>query len=132
MPRARKTQSGAKAQSVPDSVPGVRYGEGVEQQQLAQAMPTPDMQDGGAPAAAGPQPLDPSMLGGLMGNAPVGALRASASPDEPITAGLASGPGPGREAMYNAKPSPLGRTLQQLANMTGDPVFSELARKAGI
>ena len=40
MPRKRKTLSGDAAQEI-KSVPGQRYGEGVAQQQMQQAMPAP-------------------------------------------------------------------------------------------
>lgn len=140
MPRKRKTQSGADAQSVPDSVPGVRYGEGVEHQQLAAALPPADMRNtppaaalGPAPAGAvPPTPSDPAMLAKLMAGTPMGALRGTAAPDEPVTAGLASGPGPGPEALRRGPASPLGKTLLELSRSTGDPIFAELARKAGI
>lgn len=137
MPRKRKTQSGAPAQSVPDSVPGVRYGEGVEHQQLAQTLPPADARaaspTAGAPAPA-PAPAMPMSPGDVMAglqDAPLGMLTSTQRPKEPITAGLATGPGPGPSALRKGT-TPLARTLANLAERTGNEQYAILARKAGL
>jgi hypothetical protein len=56
--------------------------------------------------------------------------RPTGRPNEPITAGLSSGPGPGPEAMQVRMGSPVGEAWRKLSATTGDPFFAELARKA--
>lgn len=75
--------------------------------------------------------MDPAVLGQLMQGAPIGGLRSTARPDEPVTAGIPTGPGPG-PSMSARKMSPLARTMQELYNATGDRTFLDLARKAGL
>ena len=137
MPRKRKTQSGAPAQGTPQSVPGVRYGEGVEHQQLAQALPPADMRDmapQGSPDAANSAPqgaASPEQVMASLSSAPLGMLTATQRPNEPITAGLRDGPGVGPEALHRGT-TPLGRTLANLAARTGNENYALLARKAGL
>lgn len=143
MPRKRKTPSGEVAQTPPKSVPGVRYGEGVQQQAMASAMPavdrmaTPPMTGAapGPPTGAAPPPggapIDIAGAMASLGQAPVGGLLASSFPDEPVTAGLPTGPGPGPEAVRPGR-SPLARTLENLYRASGDPVFYNMAKKAGL
>lgn len=75
--------------------------------------------------------MDPAVLGQLMQGAPVGALRGTARPGEPVTAGLPTGPGPGPAPTAPGYVTPLARTLVELYQATGDPTFMRLARKAG-
>lgn len=137
MPRKRKTSTGQPAQAVPDSVPGVRYGEGVEHQQLSEALPPVDARATGSlpPTAGGgvtpPSAPNPDVLANFMQSAPMGALRGTSSPDEPVTAGLPNSPGAGPSALTGRR-SPLAKTLHGLAQATGDSTFAELARKAGM
>lgn len=132
MPRGKKrtTQSGEDAQNI-ESVPGQRYGEGVEQQAMQRAMPAPDMSAStpNAPTAAAPgpppEPVDPAQL---LGSAPIGLLSGGTQlPGQPLTAGLSSGPGVGPEALGGLRPrTPLSRTIHALLDATGDPVFQRL------
>lgn len=49
-------------------------------------------------------------------------------PNEPITAGMASGPGPGPEVLRNG--DRVARTFRMLAELTGDATFSQLYEQA--
>lgn len=51
-------------------------------------------------------------------------------PNEPITAGLSRGPGPGPEALGLTNGSPTGDLFRRLSAATGDPFFADLAAKA--
>ena len=141
MPRTRRTLSGAPAQSGPP-VAGQTYGNGADQQQLAQALPTPNMQAATpnqaqaapSPPVAAQPPYDhqaalaaASQLSNQTGLLQTGTER----PNEPITAGLTRGPGPGPEAMAMTQGSPVGDMLRRLSASTGDPMFADLARQAG-
>lgn len=137
MPRRRKTQTGADAQDI-WSVPGRRYGEGVELQALQQSAPAPQVPQPGAgaptPTAASPAPVAapaPVDVGALLSAAPLGLLSTGTQrPDEPVTAGLSTGPGPGPGMLSTTVSTPLGRTLRMLAERTGDRVFQELLDRA--
>ena len=138
MPRQRQALSGAPAQAAPP-VAGQTYGQGVEQQQLDQALPKPNMQTAApvsaAPAAAvqQPQPYDHAAV--LAAAAPLadqtGLLQLPTNrPSEPITAGLSTGPGPGPEALAMQQGTPAGDLFRRLSQATSDPYFAELAAKA--
>jgi hypothetical protein len=94
---ARRTDGGA-AQSIA-SLPNAKYGENAEFRGLQQSAPLN--------AATAPQAPD---LGGDIGSAPnpvpqpVPVTAGSLRPDEPVTAGVDRGPGPGSEVM--ALPTP--------------------------
>lgn len=138
MPRKRQTMSGADAQNI-KSVPGQRYGEGKEQQALQQAMPAPDLASPefsagpptfpGMPPAA-PTAIDPMAVQGFLNQTKPNLLGMTGRPDEPVTAGLASGPGPGPEVMRNT--APIRRYLDQLTADTGNPKWRRLAERAGL
>lgn len=130
--------SGADAQNI-ESVPGQRYGEGVEQQEMQRAMPAPDLATGDTPAAVGPPPMgdaqrpqaDPAAIQQFLQQHKPALLGASQRPDEPVTAGLPGGPGAGPEALQmQIGMTPLARTLQRLSIDTGNPMFSRLAERA--
>lgn len=145
MPRkAKRTESGAPAQPVSE-IPGQTYGANVAQVQLQQMMPSPDVRaaqqapaaTGAAPApgaiASAPPapPVDVTALArGLAGR--TGAFLAPGDPSIPVTAGLSSGPGPGREALQGQAGSVVGSTLRRLSATLNDPSFAELARKVGL
>ena len=142
MPRKRRTQSGADAQNI-KSVPGQRYGEGVEQQQLQQAMPAPDLaQPVTAPSSGpptfnnaspqtGPMPLDPVAIKQFLDTTKPNLLSGSQRPTEPVTSGLPFGPGGGPEMI--ARPTaPIKRYFEQLSADTGNPKWKMLAAKAGL
>lgn len=146
MPRKRpQTRTGEDAQKI-RSVPGQRYGEGVEQQALQRAMPAPDVtgnvptptMQGPAPAIAPSMPPQgvsappEAMQQFLMQNNP-NLLGGTQRPDEPITAGLASGPG--RNPTPNemrASSSPIGRWFERLSMETGDPRWARMRERAGL
>ena len=92
---ARRTDGGA-AQNIAN-LPNAKYGENGEFRQLQQsaplnaATPTPDL-GGGIGAAPNPVPQ------------PIPVTAGSLRPDEPVTAGVDRGPGPGSEVM--ALPTP--------------------------
>jgi len=139
MPRTRKTQTGDPAQAV-KSVPGVRYGEGDDQQAMQAAMPAPNVQQP-VPTPAGPRPgaplVEPSptspdaVQAFLAANNP-NMLAGSDSPDEIVTEGLSSGPGRGQEAIRGRAQTPLKRFYENLAAETGNPKFRHLAERAGL
>ena len=58
-----------------------------------------------------------------------GLLARTDRPDEPVTAGLPVGPGPGPEAMTAKFGSPTLATLNRLFQATGDPMWARLASK---
>lgn len=144
MPRARKTRSGDRAQHI-GSVPGQRYGEGVAQQQMQREMPAPVRNDvpsspgtatgatPSAPVVAGPPPTDPAQLAAALSGAPLGLLSGGTQlPNQPVTAGLSTGPGPGPNALGSLRArSPLARTLRNLQARTGDPMWARLADRIG-
>ncbi len=100
-------------------------------------MPAPvlnELPSGGGMAVPVPVPGagPPPDLQAMLGQAPIGLLAGSQLPNQPVTAGLSSGPGVGPEGFAGQSRTPLARTLNQLAERTGDPVFARLARKAGL
>lgn len=139
MPRGKRrtTQSGAPAQAI-RSVPGQRYGEGVEQQQLQRAMPAPDMQEasapngmaGGPPVIPSPAP-DPAMIQQYLAGHNPNMLGGTQMPDQPVTAGLSTGPGPGPSALARPR-TPTARWLHRLGQETGNPKWKRLAEEAGL
>ena len=146
MPRARKTQSGAPAQKIA-SVPGQRYGEGVAQQAMQRAMPAPDLAKQTSQAIAqranpqptpevqAPNPADAyaSTLAAARETAGAGLLaQPTQRPGEPVTAGMVQGPGPGPEVLQPMGRTPTGQFFVQIARITGNPYYEDLARRAGL
>lgn len=139
MPRRRRTLSGDPAQRV-HSVPGRRYGEGQRSAELQRAMPAPAVQgvDAGAPptsadapGAAAPVAPDPAAVQQFLRDTGPSLFAGTQRPDQPITAGLPSGPGPGPEALRNRQTTtPTGRFLRQLARDGGSQRWLELAERA--
>lgn len=146
MPRAKKTLSGQPAQPVAP-VAGQMYGAGVEQAALQRSMPAPNERAGGVspsgpatpppPASPVPPPaptsVDPmaalAAAQGLRGQA--GLLNgATVRPEEPITTGVAAGPGLGPEALRTVRRSPAGEMLRELSLVTGNPRWAALADQA--
>ena len=136
MPRTRRTESGAPAQSMQTGAPGVRYGEGKDLAAMREAAPIPNNRAGspsppapqqpGLPAEATSQPSSPMPKPGLL-TAP------TIRPNEPLTAGLRSGPGAGPEGLQVAPAeSPLGKFLRDLSAQTGRTVFAEMARRSNL
>lgn len=141
MPRKRQTQSGEKALAV-SSVPGRRYGEGVQSQALQSALPAPDRStpvEAASPtavvpgAAMSPEQEWAMRLGAAQGIQSPGLLRQDTTrPKEPVTAGLPIGPGAGPEILGNRGMSPTGAFLRRLTEMSGDGRYAELARRSGL
>lgn len=145
MPRARKTLTGDPARpNVP--IAGQTYGAGVDQQQLETSLPTPNTASN-TPLSAAVSPNQGQTAPNSAPAAPYNHEQALAAasqyadqtglllsdtnrPNEPITAGLTRGPGPGPEALGLTRGSPTGDLLRRLSAATGDPALAELAMKA--
>jgi hypothetical protein len=132
------------------------YGVRGEQMAAQAEMPLPQNRaPGGAPSAPAGAPVeDPAAPPGSIGPPPEGgggdpmaALLAEAAaapappgtldaptafPDEPITAGLDVGEGPGPEALMAPEVNRTAETLSIIAEVTGDPRIMDLARQAGM
>ena len=145
MPRKPKTPAGRQAQGI-GAIAGQTYGRGVDQEQLQRAMPAPNVQaqqdqmlarassgaPGGVPVPAAPPMSFDQVLAAAQGQgAGAGLLtQPTARPDEPLTAGLPIGRGPGPEALSLRPPQAPGiRFLERLTEITGDPYFASLARR---
>lgn len=152
MPRKRKTQTGMTAQPI-QAVPGTGYGQGIKQEMLARQMPAPNVRAGAvtpqsAPmrpqaspvAAPAPQPVvqtapqRPDLMAIAQQLRGQGGLleQPTQRVNEPVTAGLNMGPGPGREALAQPYGSPLADMMMQLARATGDPYFTDLAQRSRV
>lgn len=159
MPRKRAAPSGAGLAGMPSgnrtdlaakAPTGLPYGEAGALQAAQQAVPMGAQPSPAAPG--GPPGMPPGVSGppGVPGgsNAPPGGLAdilAAAQampppsgpglsaptmrPNEPVTAGLPSGPGPGPEVlnMAPAPPDALTQTLQAAAQATGSGLLANLA-----
>ena len=127
---------GPDAQPLPD-LQGAPYGAETAARDSARAIPIPQVggPPGGAASAGGAPPAGP-------GGDPLAAALAAMSrapstpplygesqrPDEPLTAGMSMGAGPGPEVLRNGGRAT--RTYRQLAQITGNPAFSRLAELA--
>jgi len=100
----------------PRAVPGQTYGEATQQLEAQRTVPLPRA----APLTPAPPPAITVDL-----DAP------SARPDEPVTAGLATGPGPGPEALglSNAEPQRLAPYLPVLELAASLPGSSRTLRQ---
>lgn len=140
MPRGKqkKTMSGAPSQNI-ESVAGQRYGEGKAQTQMQKMMPAPDEMQAeqqrrpSVPARQPQQPVpqqvvrprvDPQQY---LSQLPTGLLKQAPTRSVPITNGLRSGPGAGREVteQYRTK-RPVNATLINMYKRTGDPLFLKM------
>ena len=147
MPRAKKTLAGGRGQPV-QSTQGQTYGEGVQQEQLQQTMPAPQMantqstpvmsspEQGSAPAPSEPIQEQPKMSLDEMKNMLSGVggqlYKPDDQPDVPFNTGLRNGPSPSMNN-FNSSPSfKQGEFMRRLSRETGNPIFSELAMQAGI
>ena len=144
MPRKRQTLGGYEAQAK-RPVAGQTYGHAADQQQLEQAMPTPQqpvvaaptapaMAGGMQPAAAAPAPSFADVLAAAQraGSDQQLLTAPTTRPSEPITAGLTRGPGAGPQAMGMKRGSPTGDLFRRLSAELGDPYFAELAARAQV
>lgn len=143
MPRKPKTPAGRRAQGV-EAISGQMYGRGVEQEQLQRAMPAPNAQaeqqsmmrqaaaQGGGVPVPQAQPSFDQILSAAQGAGRGAGLLTTETqrPDEPLTAGLLIGRGPGPEAlMFRPPVAPGTRFLTRLTELTGDPYFARLAER---
>lgn len=111
------------------------YGAAGEQLAAQAQMPLPDMRATPAPDPTGANaaPVEPGQAAldaALAMPAPEPPPWANAVPDEQITAGLPSGPGPGPEALTMGGPPRMGvrEMLLKAADATGNRYYAELAQ----
>lgn len=145
MPRAKKTMSGAPGQGV-QAIQGQTYGEGVAQERLQQAMPAPNGEvpmatsrpatpNDPPPTPQAPQTERPRMsiddvqkmvsgLGGTL-TAP------DDQPNVPFTQGLTSSPGIPNSFSPATNRHRSKQMMYRLSEITGDPIFADLAEKSG-
>lgn len=123
------------------TVPGQGYGEAAQQQAAQQAIPMGSTPVPGATAPAPmpqapPQQMPQATMSDQMpatsqaypGDLPF--LHPTMDPNEPITAGIDSGPGPGSEALYGT-PAPVARDLIMAAQRPGaSALLMDLAHAA--
>lgn len=87
------------------------------------AAPTMGAPAGGPASPLAGAPIPPGAFGDLH--------RMTERPNEPVTAGAASGPGPGPEALMRPPgANSVSDVLAQAAQRTGSPVLSRLAAQA--
>lgn len=96
------------------AAPGQEYGQAAAQLRAQQSLPLPKQGMPAASAAAPPAPASPATPGGPPPGS-LGPLDApTARPNEPITTGLSSGPGPGPEALGPGAPTDPNPTVAML------------------
>lgn len=139
MPRRRKpapapgNTGGYAAQpaAAPTGMPYGAHQASVESQQnlpLAQVVPAGGT---GGPAPEAPnaaQRLAAAVAAARRVRPPTPLTGPSQRPMEPLTAGMATGPGPGPEVLRNG--DRVARTMKLLAEVTGDAGFNELFEKS--
>jgi len=102
---------------------GQAYGVRAQQEASQQALPVapPPTSVPGAAGTAAPQPQGPAP--GTLGDL----LAPTARPDEPLTAGVDTGPGPGSEVLPRADPdAAVIDRLRMLYRQTGSPSLGRL------
>lgn len=129
MPRKRRPTYAEQGPGAPTEPPpniqapsaptGMPYGEHQNLIQAQQAMPLPNN-----------DPL--AMLGGLDFSSVPNIDDDTHYPDEPITAGMAMGPGPGPEVLGQPDAGRVQSTLELIADLTGDPRMAQLAQFAAL
>jgi hypothetical protein len=134
MPRAKKTRSGDPAQKV-ESVAGQRYGEGVAQQQMQQAMPAPNRAAAPMPGSnvvtAGTQPAAPprdmAAVQQMLQQLPTNMMRRPTQNARPVTHGLPTGPGAGPEVLQRFQSRvPALQVYEALARVSDDPLYKDI------
>ena len=147
MPRAKKTMAGMPGQPV-QSIQGQTYGEGVQQEQLQKTMPAPQIaspqsqpamgapQQSQAPVPSAPMQEQQKMslddMKGILSNVGGQLYKPDDQPSVPFNAGLRGGPAPSMNAYASSPSYKQGEFMRQLSRDTGNPIFSELAMKAGL
>ena len=115
------------------TVPGQEYGMAGQQMQAQSAVP---MGSTPMPQMAAPAPAPQAQSVPMPGSLPH--LEATQRPNEPVTAGLPFGPGPGPEVLANqaAPNSPVGATFDALSKMPNVPssvsAIAEASRLLGL
>ena len=99
---------------------GGQYGDATQLRQAEQGAPM-------AQSAGGDQSVPPGLLAGLSLPPGVSFSEGTTRPDEPVTAGAASGPGPGPEAL--GLPNQEDQDMQALGAYL--PVFEHMANQPG-
>lgn len=133
----------APSPAVPQGLP---YGQHQQMEQLRAALPSPGSPaspaapsgPGAASGVAAPGP--PAPTGQARAEAAIAALTAqsgggllrgpSRRPNEPVTAGLSLGAGPGPEALGAPAAGRVEATLRRLAESTGQAMLAQLADEA--
>lgn len=139
MPRKKKTLSGEDAQAV-KSVPGQRYGEGVKQAAMQEAMPAPNMQNNAVPPVQQTAPAQQPAQQPAMPQVPVDPMVAlqqmptnllSGNDTRPATSGMPFGPGrmPQPFERQRAAYKPSIKVLQAMFKITGDPLYAEMMNR---
>lgn len=111
------------------TVPGQEYGAATAQRQAQRTVPmaqqnTPPVESAPTPTAAKPASALPQP-----GSMPY--IAPTQRPNEPVTAGLPFGPGPGPEAL-GAQTLNASQHLADAARMSGSPTLSNLAAIASL
>lgn len=146
MQRAMPMPQGAPSPAPASGPPAARTAAGGPAGPSQQSRPTPPPAapaaaprgavSGATPAAAPQRRASPQDFQALLAQAAsikdqTGLLTAPTLRDnEPVTAGLQRGPGPGVEALAAPAGSPAGEMLRRLSAATGDSKWAELAAKA--
>lgn len=118
---SQRTDSGPSDSKQPVRVPtGGQYGDATQLRQLQQAAPV-------AASAGGGQAPPPGLLAGLSLPPGVSFAEGTTRPDEPVTAGAASGAGPGPESL--GLPNQEAQDVAALQAYL--PVFEHLANQPG-
>lgn len=135
MPRKRKApapgDTGGYGAQPADAPTGMGYGEHQASIESQQALPMAQVQGpAGAPPVAQDQSqrLQAAVEAARRMRPPSPLTGPSQRPGEPITAGMATGPGPGPEVLRNG--DRVARTFRLLAEVTGDAAFSDLYEQA--
>lgn len=107
--------------------PSAQYGQGAAQEASQKIVPLANT--AGAPAAGGAPAPSQQPPGPLPGDH--GAFnRPTDMPQQPVTAGMPFGAGPGPEALGMVQRPKVSQTIAQLASMSNDPELLALAQRA--
>jgi hypothetical protein len=109
--------------------PSTQYGQGAAQEASQKIVPLANT--AGAPSSGGgaPAAMPPQAPGPLPGDH--GAFnRPTEMPQQPVSAGLPFGAGPGPEALGMIQRPKVSQTIAQLASMSNDPELLQLAQRA--
>ena len=119
------------------TVPGQEYGKQIAQAQAQKIVPMgptptpkpapPSTLTGAMTQQAPQQPAQPMFAGTLNWHGP------TERPNEPVQAGLPTGPGPGPEVLGIGAPAPVAQTLQSLATVgRSNSILGSLADAAKV